>query len=231
MLPLQDESLPLFKLARYWSRESKGVLTETEVMNSLLSAFWRNELEALMPDGHADARSRLIGHLLNRTDQPGFIISDQPEIQNSFEAMLKDGEIWVGWRLILLRTDPCAPAFQKLAGAGIDDYSDDVKVGLYSLVVTKAEFQKWCVSSEVALPNFWGGKPPVRASLASTESKLKKWMTERLEKCLVPVQKGALWVEVSAKFPDVAWRAFNRVWLAVRPQSWARGGRPKKRIK
>lgn len=231
MFPLQNESLPLSAIARYWSRESLGMLSEIDAVNALLSAFWRNQLQALMPDGHTDARSPLIGHLLNRTDQPGFIIADQPEIQNDFESMLKDGEIWVGWRLILLPTDPFEPAFQKLAGAGIDDYSDDVKVGLYSLIVTKAEFQKWCVGSEFALPNFWGGKQPRRGSLASTEAKLKNWMTKRLENCLVPVGKEALWVEVSAEFPVVARRAFNRVWSAVRPQSWGRGGRPRKRIK
>lgn len=206
-----------------------GSFSEAEAMDVLLAAFWRGELQPAKPNGDAVDRTFILNLLLNKVDQPGFIITDQPGTRHPDEFALGDDEIWWGWELQLSLPDGANAAFEALAQSKIDSYSDAVKIILYSMTVTKSEFLSWCKRKGYYTPSFWSGGTAAQLSKAHSKEKLKKWLKSRFTQSSGTPRKADVWAEANPLFPELSKRAFDRTWAATRPEQGRSGGRPRKR--
>jgi hypothetical protein len=165
MYPLAEESLTLFEIARHWGRDLPQRPPREEVLQTLLDAMWKGELQATLGPGDRSTHERLL-RILADESHPGMLIYDDPMSLPPNSSPTPDGGEVVDIReRIYLPRDTAAwtpevisNACAALARCELDDYDDSIRTILASLEVTKDDFGMFCDARGYERPAFWFGR-------------------------------------------------------------------------
>src|SRR4051794_33579452 len=181
MYPLRSETLSLSSICDHWHRQLEGAPPFSKVLSSLLSAFWRGDLSARLPNeaGSDDQRWHFLNVVRYRRDHPGILViepGDQPppaRIEHSDGSLELDMTVRISWPD---KIEDRETAYHALAEATLDDFSTYVQPALMALHVSKADFRSYCESEGAKLPPFWFSSERRAISLAATEARCSKWL-------------------------------------------------------
>jgi len=165
MYPLADESLTPFEIARHWSRDLLQHPPREEVLQTLLDAMWKGELQATLGPGDQSTHERLL-RILAAESHPGILIYDDPMSLPPVTSPTADGGVVVDMRKhIYLPRDTAAwtpevisDACGALARCELNDYDDSTRSIFASLGVTKEDFGMFCDARGYERPAFWFGR-------------------------------------------------------------------------
>jgi hypothetical protein len=157
MFPISDATLPLSKIADYWSGEIRPQVSRLELLKLLESAWWRGEFVAQ----EGASRLSLIRYLYTSSDDFIFVVGDEPDPR---ETELPDGSVERDTRPLVRVPSTeaedwngtnCRGALEDLAArtpvAEIPALAS-VFAGIY---LSHVEFFSWLERKGYARPTFW----------------------------------------------------------------------------
>jgi hypothetical protein len=81
MLPIHENVLSLSWITEYWFREINPLRTSAEIIQELLSAFWRGELALVGGNERQVIYPEIfLKCIALKRDHPGFTLVDNPEV-------------------------------------------------------------------------------------------------------------------------------------------------------
>jgi hypothetical protein len=158
MFPISDATLPLPKIADYWSREIRPHASSRELLIQLESAWWRGEIVAAA----GASRLALIRHLYESSGDFVFVVPNEPDPRQTERP---DGEVEVDLRSLVRvpSTEPaswndgdCALAYRDLAAA-TSPLSDlpEFAATFAGICLSHPEFIRWLERRRFNRPKFW----------------------------------------------------------------------------
>jgi hypothetical protein len=237
MYPLSDPALYLSDIARHWSREPSS-MSETEILDRLLTAFWLGDLVAAVgatPALEPRAEQLKLLRLAARfDDHPGLLFipegEDAPDVLIDLPGggSLADPRTRVVWPPLVANdhvtlTDE---AFEQLAHVPLAAYAPDVRPALELLCVERVEFHRFCQQRGYPLPSFWRQKSG-RLSPAAAKARCEYWLRALARGGSTPSSKPAMRKTALKQFPGLSERAFDRIWAKDAPLKWRKPGAPK----
>ncbi len=161
MFPIPaNHQLTFAKVANHWAREVRPQVAPAELLNELITAWWRGDLIA-----SGTKRADVLRGIFNsRPNLVAFAFPDSPDPPQTDQ--LQDGSVdvlWL-WLVPLPNTRPetwdddnCVYAFQAVAKAW-DAKPNTFELwfpGLMALELTEPEFSRWINSQGKPTPTFW----------------------------------------------------------------------------
>jgi hypothetical protein len=229
---LNAPTLPLAKIAKYWSREIQPPAPEGEILDGLLAAFWRGDLGTQEPDHLGppdDRRIRLLRVIGDDPRHPELMFIREGDVAPPRVVNLPDGGAVVGifTTVHLPASGMVGAAFDKayseLASVQGDAFSGVTGPILFQTEITREAFAAYCAKVGQKLPRFWFANQRL-ARRASDVSKA----TARFE---VAVNAGKRWnreealANLKTVAPSLSQREFGKIWAAKAPPAWKRAGR------
>jgi hypothetical protein len=236
MYPLSDQTLLLVDLARHWARGLPQPPTADEVLDSLLSAIWRGDLRASLPEVEGldtDPRRRLLEVCVRFPDHPGLIFLEPGQEAPPALVYRLDGSAEVDPRICVVwpaASEACTPAtflaaYDTLSHASSNAFSDLVKPLLDLLAVGRDDFAAYCQSEGFPLPFFWFARNAGPAS-AKAAADCRRWLRVEVAAGRKRLSRDGYLAEAQALFRGLSERSFLRAWEEETPPAWKRRGRP-----
>lgn len=236
MYPLTDRTLRLPALAGHWARDLPQRPAPDQVLDLLLRAFWRGDLDARLPDAEGpdpDARRRLLEACARFPDHPGLLFVGAPGEAPPAVVRLPDGSAEVDMRVRVAW--PAAPeartaeafraACHALAGAPFGGFSGLARPALACLAVHQDAFAAFRHGRGYRLPAFWFAREAA-ASSAGAATRFRRWLRAEVAAGHGKrLPKGGYLAEAQARFPGLSQRSFAEAWEEVVPAGWRRRGR------
>lgn len=164
MFPIQENSLPIGKIAEFWAREIVPKATSTELKNAIEVAWWRGEIASTT----AGARLGLLRGLI-RTCPKDLVFTIENQEGRPLVQHLNDGGALVDIRprIPLPSSDEacwvdqdCVQSFKVIADQWINVRAIPnfalVAPALRSIEISRKEFQRWIETRKCTRPLFWG---------------------------------------------------------------------------
>ena len=235
MYPLTVTKLHLLELSEHWARDLPQHPVPDDVLDLLLQAVWRGELQACLPDVvglDPDPRRRLLEACRLRADHPGLLFVDAAGDAPPAEVPLPDGSVEIDprlrvvWAIASEGQTPAAfsAACHVLAEARFDAFSDLLKPILASLAIDRADFAAFCQTQKCSLPPFWFARGAAR-SLAGAAAQCRRWLRAEVAGGRKRLSKSGYLAEAQKRFRGLSQRSFAAMWEDVVPVTWKRSGR------
>lgn len=240
MLPLRDSWLSLDDIARHWANELSPRMCKSEILDRLLSAFWRGELVATFNPllDVSEQRSKALQVAAGMAEHPGLLFTPEGEEPCPETIDLPNGSTLVDVRSRVV-WPPAAgsgsglvaeTAFQTLANVLVIAFAPDFRSCVTTMTVEQGDFGAFCKAGNYAAPKFWfAGAATI--SHAAAESRCRRWLRELAKQDSTPAPKADLRAQALNQFPGLSGRGFERAWSAEVPAAWrAPGARNKQAL-
>lgn len=237
---ITDDTLPLFRVAKYWAGEPSSRLTKKKIANKLVEAVWRGDLTVEAPAGHVprnhDYRYSLLRATAGVRTHDRLLFIRPGELVDPVEQRLPDGTTQVDPRERIAWVgdgeDPdeatAKAAFAALASVGLDAYDKaTIRPILRTLPIDREALRQYCQATGMSLPEFWFD-PAAAKSTALAKHLCKMWLADLVQMGSKPGSKAKLRSEAQKRFPDLSGAAFDSVWNEVVPPEWRAAGAPTK---
>lgn len=232
MIPYPDDVLPLWKIAKYWSRELKQVRGRGEIFHELLASFWRDEIHVTGATGKNRVDRQAILKLVNRRRvHPGFSLidraGDRPGITKSpsggilvditkYVVLPADDTTWTDELLVAAYAEMSKMAFGAFDGL--------ITPGFMAFHITREALREYCMVKGYALPTFWfpTNDDGLRWN-GRREREAEAWFKKLVEH---PKEKSrpAYLAAAQKQFRGMPEAAFDRIWTKHAPEDWKKSG-------
>jgi hypothetical protein len=208
MFPISKETLSFREISDFWSREVSPPASRNELLNLLISAWWRGEIV-----GDALPRLQFLRRLfisMSKFKEPCIVFISGDEVGPAQVHEFPDGCVEVDIRpraCVSSNTDDwdeatCDPAFRSFEEIEWDKRCPELFLTFRLFNLSRAEFMNWVVDRGFySKPTFWGGDvagtppPPVPATPfdkpGSATSPLKHASVDMINKAIGHVYDSA----------------------------------------
>jgi hypothetical protein len=234
MYPLTDPVLRLKNIAKHWSRDLPQHPPPDEILDSLIGAMWRGELQIdlLVAEEESLEARRYLLRLLRRSDRhPRLILvndeTDAPQLVTTGE----DGMIHVRIsKVVIWHADPALQtdlmfdaACATLATAGLADYGPLARSVLPLLLVGRNAFGAYCELTQRRMPGFWFTRR-LPGSPMGAKTICKQWLQREVRAEKKRLSKPAYLEEAQILAPGLSERTFDKIWEVTVPPAWKKAG-------
>lgn len=233
MYPIDATTLPVSDLIMHWQRTANGHPPESELLTSLLNAFWAGILEVMTPGtDEVVARQLLIDALhQSASEQPcDIVFFERDEDLGPVLEQHPDGSAGVDTSTrVRLNTDPAQrtiaeleKAYSVLSATVSEHYPQPFLTAFRIYTIDRNEFAQLCDAKGWLRPAFWFDEQPPRPharSLASARTQARRWLRDQT-RCEKNKPKSEYCREAQRLFSGLSERGFNEIWAEVVPEKW-----------
>jgi hypothetical protein len=202
LFPVPEDRLSCAKIVRYWSREVRPQASPRELLNEIVKAYWRGELQ---PSGAPDRLSVLKSLDQLYRGRITFALAGEPD-PTQLEHLPDGGaRVLLRVRVPLPSADPgdwskenCADAFEALAReweAVPQVIQEDVLPAIVGGELGREQFVTWITKKGFERPRFWQEREP-NGNPASQRREAKRAVAAAVEQMFkagtVPAGHGQL---------------------------------------
>jgi len=222
MLPLREDSLTLEEVARHWSHELGGPLTQQVVHAKLFAAFWNEELTVFVDhEENVLAPRALLATIRRVDDHPGFVLVETAEEVPPSEVERPNGGVeFVTTHYVVLPRDPATwteetvkAACDDLSGFAPDRFAPIFAPGLAAMGVTKAAFADYCNRNRFKLPKFWFAGNQRSAERVALVRQARDWLRAEVGRNGITTKRETM-LRAQAAIPGLSDKAFQEAWAS-----------------
>lgn len=232
--PLKSTKLTLSEIAKYWAREIHPPALESEILDSLLAAYWRGEFRPEGPDAPLqpdDARLRLLRVIARDNTHPEILFIREGDVPPPEVIYLPDGGaiVEIATRVPLPDREDNWPALKKafaaLASAKSEAYSQMTGPILFETDIEREAFAAYCAGIPQPLPKFWFASQ--RQATRASDLRKAAACFEAVLKSGKRMTRKEAFGKLKEVAPSLSQREFGNIWHAKAPPHWSRAGRPR----
>jgi hypothetical protein len=163
MFPIGETTLSFEEISNYWSREIRPPASPNELLNLLVSAWWRGEIRAETRITRLELLKRMFERMHDR-DRPAIVFVVGQDTNKSPTQELPDGSLLVDIRprvpvpsrdASIWDEGACRDAFDALTQLSLCESYPEYMPGFASFKLRYDEFTGWLAERAYPKPKFW----------------------------------------------------------------------------